>query len=38
MNQYSKNTIMSSEADNDELTIDLTEIIGALLKKHTLSF
>ena len=33
MNQYSKNTIMSSEADNDELTIDLTEIIGALLKK-----
>lgn len=33
MNQYSKNTIMSSEADNDELTIDLAELVSALLKK-----
>lgn len=33
MNQYTKNTRMNSESDNDELTIDLTEIFGALLKK-----
>ena len=33
MNQYTKNTRMNPESDNDELTIDLTEVIGALLKK-----
>lgn len=33
MNQYTKNTRMNPESDNDELTIDLIEVIGALLKK-----
>ena len=33
MDQYTQNTIMNSEVDEDEIDIDLSEIIGALLKK-----
>lgn len=33
MDQYTQNTIMNSEVDDDEIEIDLSEIIGALLKK-----
>lgn len=30
MNQYTQNSMMNSEADNDEITIDLTEVFRAL--------
>lgn len=33
MDQYTQNTIMNSEVDDDEIEIDFSEIIGALLKK-----
>lgn len=33
MDQYTQNTIMNSEVDDDEIEIDFSEILGALLKK-----
>lgn len=33
MDQYTQNTIMNSNMDDDEVVFDLSEILGALLKK-----
>ena len=38
MNQYTQNTIMNSEVDDDEIEIDFSEILGALLKKAHIIF
>lgn len=33
MSQYTQNTMMNSETDNDEITIDLSEVLRALWRK-----
>lgn len=38
MDQYTQNTIMNSEVDDDEIEIDFSEILGALLKKAHIIF